>query len=150
MAVMVAMAVVVAFAFLIHTDLALITDDDGVEFAVDVRTTGRVEQFRETVDQLAASRAGPVVIDPSLREPLAWHLRDSAVTFGELPDDAGAVVVRAEREMESFTPLGEPWRLGEGWYPHDLDALPLWRWLVYREPYGNLESVDAQILVPVP
>jgi hypothetical protein len=77
-------------------------------------------------------------------------LRDLAVTFAESPEGAGAVVVRADREMEGFTPLGEPWRLGEGWYPDDLDALRLWRWLVYREPYGNLDSVDAQILVPVP
>jgi 4-amino-4-deoxy-L-arabinose transferase-like glycosyltransferase len=149
-AVIVAMAVVVAFAFLIHTDLALTTDDDSVEIAVDVRTTGRVEQFRETVGQLAASRAGPVVFDPSLREPLAWHLRDLAVTFAESPEGASALVVRGERQVEGFTPLGEPWRLGEGWYPNDLDALRLWRWLVNRESYGNLESVDAQILVPVP
>jgi hypothetical protein len=34
-----------------------------------------------------------------------------------------------------------------------LDALPLWRWLVFREAYGSLDSmyiVEAQIRVPVP
>ena len=149
-AVSVTVAVVLAFAFLIHTDLALTSDDEAVEFAVDVRTTGRVEQFRETVEQLAASRAGPVLVDPSLREPLAWELRDLAVTFAPPAEDVGAVVVPGGREVEGFTPLAEPWRLGEGWYPPDLDPLRLWRWLVYREPYGNLDGVDAQILVPAP
>jgi FtsH-binding integral membrane protein len=149
-AISVTVAVVLAFAFLIHTDLALTSDDEAVEFAVDVRTTGRVEQFRETVEQLAASRAGPVLVDPSLREPLAWELRDLAVTFAEAAEDAGALVVPGGQEVEGFTPLAEPWRLGEGWYPPDLDPLRLWRWLVYREPYGNLDGVDAQILVPAP
>jgi 4-amino-4-deoxy-L-arabinose transferase-like glycosyltransferase len=149
-AISVTVAVVLAFAFLIHTDLALTSDDEAVEFAVDVRTTGRVEQFRETVEQLAASRAGPVLVDPSLREPLAWELRDIAVIFAEAAEDAGAVVVPGGQEVEGFTPLAEPWRLGEGWYPPDLDTLRLWRWFVYREPYGNLDGVDAQILVPAP
>ena len=34
-----------------------------------------------------------------------------------------------------------------------LDALPLWRWLVFREACGSLDSmyiVEAQIRVPVP
>ncbi len=143
-------AAVLVFAFLSHTNLALTTNDGAVEFAVDVRATDRVEQFRETVDELAMSRARPVMVDPSLRGPLAWHLRDLDVTFAGSAEDAGAVVVPGGREVEGFTPLGEPWRLGEGWYPDDADLLGLWRWLVYREPYGNLEDVDAQILVPAP
>jgi hypothetical protein len=143
-------AAVVAFAFLSHTDLVVTTDDDAVEFVVDVRAAGRVEHFRETVDELAMSRSGPVVTDPSLREPLAWHLRDSAVMFGDLAEDAGVVVVPMGQEVQGFTRLGEPWRLGAGWYPDDLDPLPLWRWLVYRESYGSLDSVEAEILVPTP
>jgi hypothetical protein len=46
--------------------------------------------------------------------------------------------------------VGETWRLGEGWYPLGIRLLPLWRWLVYREPYDKLDGVDAQILVPEP
>jgi hypothetical protein len=150
LAISVVVAAVLAFAFLVHTDLALTTSDEGVEFAVDVRTSGRMEQFREAVGQLAASRAAPVLIDPSLREPLAWELRDLAVTFAPPVEEAGAVVVPAGREVEGFTPVAQPWRLGEGWYPADLRPLRLWRWLVYREPYGNVDSVNAEILVPVP
>jgi len=60
------------------------------------------------------------------------------------------VVVTAGTELEGFTVTGETWRLGEEWYPRGIRPLPLWRWLVYREPYGKLDSVDAQILVPKP
>ena len=101
-------------AFLTHTDLALISNGEAVEFAVDVRTTDRVEQFRETVDELAMSRAEAVLVDPSLREPLAWRLRDIAVTFAESAEDAGAVVVPEGQELDGFSLLGESWRLGEG------------------------------------
>ncbi|KKK96556.1 hypothetical protein LCGC14_2661590, partial [marine sediment metagenome] len=151
----VAVVGVLAFAFLAHTALSLTGDDDAAEFAVDIRTGDRIGQFRETVGQLVASRAGPVLIDPGLREPLAWYLRDLAVTFARPGEEASAVVVLAGQEVEGFTSLGDAWRLGEGWYPADLEPLPLWRWLVYRESYGNLDSVDAdsvdaQILVPAP
>lgn len=146
----VAVVGVLAFAFLAHTALSLTGDDDAAEFAVDIRTGDRIGQFRETVGQLVASRAGPVLIDPGLREPLAWYLRDLAVTFARPGEEASAVVVLAGQEVEGFTSLGEAWRLGEGWYPADLEPLPLWRWLVYRESYGNLDGVDAQILVPAP
>ena len=142
-----------AFAFLAHSVLSLTRSDEAAEFAVDVRTTDRIEPFRETVAQFVASRTGPVLIDPALAEPLAWHLRDLAVAFARPSEGAGAVVVPAGSEVEGFTASGEAWRLGEGWYPTDIDPLPLWRWLVYREPYGNLssmESVGAQILVPAP
>jgi hypothetical protein len=148
-----AVVAAVALAFLAHTDLSLTRDDEAAEFAVDVRTTERIEQFREVVDQFVASRTGPVLIDPALAEPLAWYLRDVTVTFAEPEDDASAVLVPAGREVEGFTTASEVWRLGGGWYPTDLDLLPLWRWLVFREAYGNLNSmqkVDAQILVPTP
>jgi len=148
-----AVVAAVAFAFLAHTDLSLSHDDEAAEFAVDVRTTERIEQFREVVDQFVASRTGPVLIDPALAEPLAWYLRDVTVTFAEPEDDASAVVVPAGREVDGFTAASEVWRLGEGWYPTDLDLLPLWRWLVFREAYGNLnsmEKLEAQILVPTP
>lgn len=148
-----AVVAAVAFAFLAHTSLSLARNDEAAEFAVDVRTTSRIEQFRDTVGQFAASRGGPVLVDPALAEPLAWYLRDVPVTFARPAQVAGAVVVPAGSEVEGFTLVGEAWRLGEGWYPAELDALSLWRWFVEREAYGNLNSmerVDTQILVPAP
>jgi len=140
----------VAFAFLAHTDLNLARNDDGVEMAVDTRTSPRIDQFREAVDRIAADRAGPVFVDPELRQPLAWYLRDLPVAAGPVEEDAAVVVVTAGAEIEGFTPVGETWRLGDGWYPLRIRLLPLWRWLVYRQPYGKLDGVDAQILVPEP
>ena len=64
--------------------------------------------------------------------------------------DASLVVVAAGTKIGGFTPVGETWRLSEGWYPLRIRLLPLWRWLVYREPYGKLDSVEAQRLVAEP
>ena len=139
-----------AFAFLAHTDMNLVRNDGGVEMAVDARTSQRIDQFHEGVERIAADRAGPVFVDPALREPLAWYLRDLPVAAGPVEEDAALVVVAAGTKIEGFTPVGEKWRLGEGWYPLRIRLLPLWRWLVYREPYGKLDGVDAQILVPEP
>jgi hypothetical protein len=139
-----------AFAFLAHTDLNLARNDEGVEMAVDRRTSQRTDQFQQAVERIAAERAGPVFVDPELRQPLAWYLRDLPVAAGPVEEDAAVVVVTAGTEIEGFTPVGETWRLGEGWYPLGIRLLPLWRWLVYREPYGKLDGVDAQILVPEP
>jgi hypothetical protein len=148
----VALAVVgaLAFAFLAHTDLNLVRNDGGVEMAVDMRTPGRIGQFQEGVMRIAADRGGPVFVDPALREPLAWYLRDLPVAAGPVEAGASLVVVAAGTKIGGFTPVGETWRLGEGWYPRAIRALPLWRWLVYREPYGKPDGVEAQILVPEP
>jgi 4-amino-4-deoxy-L-arabinose transferase-like glycosyltransferase len=143
-------AAAVAGAFLAHTDLGLTRNDEAAEPAVDLRTAPEIDAFRDTVALLASSRAAPVVVDPALREPLAWELRDLPVEFG-LPDgEVGAMVVPAGLEPDGFTPLGEEWRIGEGWYPEWLSWRPLWRWQLYREPYGRVDSVDVRILVPAP
>ena len=141
---------ILAFAFLAHTALSITGDDDAAEFAVDIRTTDRIGQFHETVGGLVATRPGPILVDPGLGQPLSWYLRELPVTFASPSEEASAVVVPADEEVDGFVPLGEAWRLGQGWYPADFDLLSLWRWLVYRESYGNLDPVDAQILVPAP
>ena len=139
-----------ALAFVTHTDLNLVRNDGGAEMAVDTRTSQRIEQFQEAVRRIAAGRAGALFVDPELAEPLAWYLRDLPVAAGPVESDAALVIVTAGTDIGGFTVTGETWRLGEGWYPRGMRPLPLWRWLVYREPYGKLDSVDAQILVPKP
>lgn len=144
---------VVGSVFLAHSDLSLTSNDSASEFAADLRTADRIDLFRETVGEFVQSRAGPVLINPALREPLAWYLRDLPVTFTGPGEEAGAIVVPLGLRVEGFAPSGGVWQLGEAWYPTDIDALWLWRWLVFREAYGNLdsmESVAAQILVPAP
>jgi hypothetical protein len=149
-AIVLVVAGTLAFAFLAHTDLNLVRNDAGAEMAVDARMSQRIDQFHEGVVRIAADRAGPVFVDPALREPLAWYLRDLPVAVGPVEADASLVVVAAGIKIEGFTAVGETWRLGEGWYPLRIRLLPLWRWLVYREPYGEPDDVDAQILVPEP
>jgi uncharacterized protein (TIGR03663 family) len=146
-------AAAVSLAFLAHGSISLARDGGAAEFAVDVRTSDRIGQFHDSLREVAATRSGPLLVDPSLSQPLAWYLRDLPAVFAEPAEGAGTIVTPADRPVVGFTSVGDEWRLGESWYPVDLDILPLWRWLVYRQGYGNLNSmepVEAQILVPAP
>jgi hypothetical protein len=148
-----AVAVVAAGAFLLHTDLTLTRRDERSEFAVDARTSGRIDRFHDTVAEIAGQRTGEMVVDPALEEPLAWYLRDLPVAFGQPDAETSAVVVLAGETLPGFEATGGTWLLAEGWYPTDLDPLKLWRWLVLREQYGNLngvETVEVEIMVPRP
>ncbi len=143
-------AAAVAVAFLAHSSLA-VAFGEGEEFAADLRLRDeRAAQFRSTLDLLVLERGNEIVIDETLREVLAWPLRESGFAFAATFEGASAVVAPADVPPLGFVPLGEPWRLAEGWYPYDLDFLPLWRWLVYRSAYGRLDAVDVRIYVPAP
>lgn len=148
--VLAAVGVVLAAVFLAHTNLGFVRNDEAMEPAVDLRTSDEIGRFRETVELIVVSRAAPIVVDPALRVPLAWYLRDLPVSLSPVGDQAGAAIVPAGRAVEGFTELGDPWRLAEGWYAVDLQGRPLWRWLLYREPYSEETIVGAQILVPAP
>ncbi len=143
-------AAAVVVAFLAHSSLA-VAFGGGAEFATDLRfEESRLRDFRETLDLLVAERGGGVVVDEALDETLAWPLRDSGLPFTDAFDGASAVVAPTDVPPLGFVPLGDAWRLAEGWYPHDMDPLPLWRWLVYRTAYGRLDTVDVRIYVPAP
>src|SRR3989304_5609859 len=81
-------------------------------------------------------------------EPRAWYLRDLSVAAGPVEEDAAVVVVTAGAEIEGFTPVGETWRLGDGWDPLRVRLLPLWRRVVHREPHGKPDGGDGRILRP--
>jgi hypothetical protein len=134
--------------------LTLTHRDERAEFAVDARTSERIDQFHDTVAAILGQRAGPTLIDPALEEPLAWYLRDLPVALGRADAETAAIVVPAGQAVPGFAATGGTWRLAEGWYPTDIDPLRLWRWLVLRERYGNLlnsvETVDVEIMVPRP
>ena len=140
-------AAALALPFLVHSSLSL-GFGDGTEFAADARFTSRIEPFRAEVARAGEERGLPVAVDPQLRDALGWPLRDSPVGFGD-PQAGSAVVTEAGREPPAgFAPLGGPWRVTQGWAPRSFDILPAWRWLAHREPYGNLSTMDVQILVP--
>jgi len=140
----------VAVPFLAHSSLA-VGFGDGAEFTADLRITGRAERFSETVSQLAQERGGTVALDRALGESLVWPLRDAPLVTGDPTKSASAVIARADQTPAGFEPLGDAWRLAEGWYPQALlHPLSLWRWLVFREPYGSVDSIDVRIYVPKP
>lgn len=137
-----------ALAFTAHTSLA-VAFENGTEFATDERLLGRTEQLRETLDVLAEQREGTIMIDGSLIEELGWTLRESPVVFGDPVEGSAAVVVPVGAAPAGFAPLGESWRVAEGWYPESLlRPRSLWRWLLFREPYYGLQAVEVQIYVP--
>lgn len=139
-------AIVVAAAFLTHSSLA-VAFGDGAEFAVDARLTPRAEQLKNTLDRLSAERDSEVVLDADLIDELAWTLRDSRVIFGGEPTAASILVTRPDA-APSFAGLSDIWRVAEGWYPDEVLApRRMWRWLLYREPFGSLELVELRIYV---
>ena len=145
----VALPIVAALAlpFLVHSSLSLGLRD-GAEFAADNRGTTGVAPFRAAVAQAAAQAGVPATVDPSLHDPLAWHLRNVAVAFGDPTEGSPIVTAAGGQPPAGYEPLGAPWRISESWVLDDFDPLPTWRWFVYRKGYGTLSTVDVQILVP--
>jgi hypothetical protein len=138
---------VAAVAFTVHSSLAA-AFEGGTEFAVDARLQGRAERLRDTLEVLAAERAGTIVVDGDLLDELGWTLRDSPVVFGGPVEGAAAVVTRPDAAPAGFVGRDEVWRVAEGWYPDEVLAPPrLWRWLLHRRPYGGVEVVEVRIYV---
>jgi len=136
-----------AVAFLVHSSLA-VAFAGGTEFAVDARLQARAERLGETLNVLAAERGGTIVVDGELRDELGWTLRDSPVVFGGPLEGASVVVTRPDAAPSGFVGLDEVWWVAEGWYPDEVLApRRMWRWLLYREPYGDLDVVDTRIYV---
>ncbi len=140
-------AAALALPFLIHSSIS-VGLINGTEFAAEPRFTPRIDQFALAVNQEAGQQRSPVGVDPRLRDSLGWPLRRSPVVFGEPP--AGSVLItEVGREPSSgFETLSGPWTVAQRWVPRDFDLLGAWRWLAYRQPYGNLSNTDVQILVP--
>jgi hypothetical protein len=135
-----------ALPFLLHSSLAL-GFGQSAEFAVYLRFTPRNELFVATVTREVEERGARVVIRHPFRDALGWQLRDS-LTLDEPPPGSLVISPAGEDAPPGLAPLGDPWRVAEGWVPRSLDLLGGWRWLAEREPYGNLSTMDAQILVP--
>ena len=143
-----AAAGLLAFAFLLHSSLAVVFAD-GTELSNDERLLGSAEQLRDSLDTLAEQREGEIVVDGSLLDELGWTLRDSDVVFGDALTGSGALVLPAGETPSGFAPLGDVWRIAEGWYPESiLRPRSMWRWLLYRQPYSALKSIDVMIYVP--
>jgi hypothetical protein len=139
--------VVIAVPFMTHSSLAA-AFSEGTEPAVDARLQPSAERLRETLDALAVERGGTIIADRDLLDELGWTLRDTPITFGGPVEGASAVVTRPDAAPPGFAGLVEVWRVAEGWYPEEIVApRRLWRWFLYREPYGDVEALEVRIYV---
>lgn len=145
---LVAASVVLGVVFAAHAALA-VAFQHGDELASDRVLLERREQFMQTLDTLASERVGVVVVDEDLREELAWTLRDSPYLFGASLEDATIFVGPAGVTPDGYTPVGEEWAISESWYPDEvLKPRSMWKWLLYRDSYGRVETTSVQMYVP--
>lgn len=148
-AVVLAVVGVVAAAFLVHSSLAVVLND-GPEYALDMRADPTVEGLPAAVAQARGEGEGIVVIDPALREPLAWYLRDQPIAFGDPGPGTAVYIGPPEAAREGFAPQSPRWTVARGWNPPGLPIVPMWGWLLFRETFGNLSTIEAQLYLPQP
>jgi uncharacterized protein (TIGR03663 family) len=140
-------AVLIAVPFMAHSSLAS-AFSEGAEPAVDARLQPAAERLRDTLEALAVERGGTIVADRALLDELGWTLRDTPITFGGPVEGASVVVTRPDAAPPGFAGLQDVWRVAEGWYPDEVLApRRLWRWFLYREPYGDVDASEARIYV---
>ena len=123
----------------------------GSEFLADERIDPRVFQLQEQLTTIEAESPGPIAVHESFLPALGWYLRDvNGVVFAPSPaEDAVAIVTPPGEPAPSGYQRQEAWPIAEGWLPHSVDPLDWWRWLVYREPWGDLSYKEADLLVRI-
>ncbi len=141
-------ALAVGLAFNAHSVMAVVSGA-GTEFGKGDAVTLRAAYLGETLSRLREERGGTIVVEAGLRDVLGWTLRDSGARFGGPAEGASVVVAPAGAPPQGFAALGGPWRVAEGWYPEELlRPRRMWRWLLFREPYGGMRAIDVTIFVP--
>jgi uncharacterized protein (TIGR03663 family) len=123
----------------------------GSEFLADERVDPRVFQLQERLAAVEAETPGPIAVHESFLPALGWYLRDvKGVVFAPSPAaDAVAVVAPPGESAPAGYRWQGTWPIAEGWLPHSVDPLDWWRWLVYRQPWGDLSSREADLLVRI-
>ena len=123
----------------------------GSEFLADERIDPRVFQLEEGLATIEAETPGPIAVHESFLPALAWYLRDvRGVVFAPSPpEDAVAILTPPGESAPSNYRRQEAWPIAEGWLPHSIDPLDWWRWLVYRESWGDSSIREADLLVRV-
>jgi uncharacterized protein (TIGR03663 family) len=121
----------------------------GSEFVTTERIDPHVFQLQEQLAAIEVETPGPIAVHESFLPSLGWYLRDvNGVVFAPSPAaDAVAIVTQPGEPVPSGYRSQGAWLIAEGWLPHSIDPLDWWRWLVYREPWGDLSSREADLLV---
>jgi uncharacterized protein (TIGR03663 family) len=121
----------------------------GSEFLAAERVDPRVFQLQQRLAAIEAETPGPIAVHDSFLPALGWYLRDvKGVVFAPWPaEDAVAIVAQPGESAPSGYRQQGAWPIAEGWLPHSIEPLNWWRWLVYRQPWGDLSSREADLLV---
>jgi uncharacterized protein (TIGR03663 family) len=145
-----ALALVLLAILAIHGSMSVMYGR-GNEFVTAERIDPRVFQLQERLATIEAETPGPIAVHDSFLPALGWYLRDvNGVVFAPSPVvDAVAIVAPPGESAPSGYRWQEAWPIAEGWLPHSVDPLDWWRWLIYREPWGNLSSREADLLVRI-
>lgn len=144
-----ALALILAIAFLVHGATS-VAYGRGSEFLADERLDRQVFQLQRALATIETQTPGRIAVDASFLPTLGWYLRDvRGVVFAPSPPaDAVAILKPAgEAVPPGYRPTERTWPVAKGWIPSSIDPLAWWRWLVYRKPYGNLSSIEADLLV---
>jgi uncharacterized protein (TIGR03663 family) len=123
----------------------------GSEFLADERIDSRVPYLEERLATIEAETPGPIAVHESFLPALGWYLRDvRGVVFAPSPPENAVAILAPPGESVPFDyRWEEAWPIAEGWLPHSVDPLDWWRWLVYRDPWGDLSVREADLLVRV-
>lgn len=145
-----ALALVLLAALAIHGSTSVMYGR-GDEFLAAEQIVPRVFQLQERLATIEAETPGPIAVHESFLPALGWYLRDvSGVVFTPSPtEDAVAIVAPPGESALSGYRLQGVWPIAEGWLPHSFDPLDWWRWLVYRESWGDLSVTEADLLVRI-
>jgi len=123
----------------------------GSEFLAAERVDPSVFQLQQRLAAIEAETPGPIAVHESFLPALGWYLRDvKGVVFAPQPaEDVVAIVAQPGESVPSGYRQQGAWPIAEGWLPHSIDPLNWWRWLVYRQPWGDLSSTEADLLVRI-
>jgi hypothetical protein len=123
----------------------------GSEFLAAERVDPRVFQLQQRLAAIEAETPGPIAVHESFLPALGWYLRDvQVVVFATRPaEDAVAIIAQPGESASPGFQRQETWPIAEGWLPNSIDPLNWWRWLVYRQPWGDLSSREADLLVRI-
>ena len=140
----------VSLVFLVHSATS-VAYGRGSEFLADQRLDRQLPRLEK---QLAAmgGEQGAVAADMSFLPTLGWYLRDvPGLVFASSPPTAAkAFLAVPDQPVPAGYQVDRRWPIAQGWVPHTVDPLDWWRWLVYREPYGSLTSIEADLLIKGP
>jgi uncharacterized protein (TIGR03663 family) len=137
----------VSLVFLVHGATS-VAYGRGSEFVADERLDRQVPRLEKQLAAMGGAQ-GTVAADKSFLPALGWYLRDvpGLVFVASVPAEANAYLAVPGQPAPAGYRIDRRWPIAQGWVPHTIDGLDWWRWLVYREPYGGLTSMEADLLV---